>query len=445
MNDLREPVLTRVLLVSGFCAVLFIPLLAYGCGPEWARWDAAQAVMAHERGDVDGAIEQLSAAVEKSPRDPSLKLSLAEKLIESSQPFRAERVCDEILKRFPDHDAALICKANSQQAQGNFVKALATFKQRAKARSWLISDSYLKLNERAYFRALANEELGDAKKDIDAAIEKLSQQRLGGLDHTVSILARSLVASALVGRQIGMADVAVNRLTPRIDWVRFATHEKKLELNAAIVHQASLKFPPTQEDTLNCNAMRSNVWVSEKTLGLLLATRALCYQDLSGDDPAMIEFSNQDRAEVRSLGLDADQIVAKLPGNTECVFELLTSHSLLDTRGFIVSRLSNNQPDAAMIDLIDFENRKVLDDALADFNQAIFAYSVLAHSLGTQVHNHIENTLDPAMMKLRIPRSKAVLLYHRMLLLEMMGLTGAAEKDRDSIIELGFVPDWQLF
>jgi len=155
MENPQENLLTRAALVSGFCAVLLIPLLAYGCGPEWARWDAAQAVMAYEQGDVEGAIEQLTAAVEKSPRDPSLKLSLAEKLIESNQPFKAERVCDEILERFPDNDRALVRKVNSQQAQGNFKIALDTFNQRAKARSWLISDSYERLNQRAYFRSLS--------------------------------------------------------------------------------------------------------------------------------------------------------------------------------------------------------------------------------------------------------------------------------------------------
>ena len=113
MEQTQDNLLTRILLVSGFCAVLLIPLMAYGCGPEWARWDAAQAVMADEQGDVEGAIEQLTAAVEKSPRDPSLRLSLAEKLVESNKPFKAERVCDEILKRFLDDDRALTLKANS--------------------------------------------------------------------------------------------------------------------------------------------------------------------------------------------------------------------------------------------------------------------------------------------------------------------------------------------
>ena len=61
--------------------MLLLPLMMYGCGPEWARWDAAQAVIAYDRGDMEQAIFQLTTAVERSPRDPSLKISLAKKLI----------------------------------------------------------------------------------------------------------------------------------------------------------------------------------------------------------------------------------------------------------------------------------------------------------------------------------------------------------------------------
>lgn len=447
MKKSQEPLLTRVLLVAGYCAVLVIPLMAYGCGPEWARWDAAQAMMAHEQGNVEGAIDQLTAAVEKSPRDPSLKLSLAEKLIESNQPFRAERMCDEILKRFPDHDAALIRKVNSQQAQGNFGKALDTFKQRAKARSWLISDSYLKLNERAYYRALANQELENAKDDIDAAISKIARSSLGTLDHSVTIIERSLVASALIGRQIGLADQAVNLLTPRINFVRAAAHEQAIMLNAAVIEQSSIDVSPTEEDTRVYNALRSTLRLLEKTLALMLTTRALCYQDLARTGSLSNELSYQDRAEVKSLGLDSDAIATKLPGDNECIYELMNAHSLLDTRGFVVMRLQQQKIGLKEAELMESQagDQQRFKTALADFNQSIFAYRVLAESLGTKVHNHIENTLDPTMMKLRIPRNKAVLFYHRMLLLELMGESAAAEKDRLRVRQLGFEPGWHLF
>jgi len=440
MENPQENLLTRAALVSGFCAVLLIPLLAYGCGPEWARWDAAQAVMAYEQGDVEGAIEQLTAAVEKSPRDPSLKLSLAEKLIESNQPFKAERVCDEILERFPDNDRALVRKVNSQQAQGNFKIALDTFNQRAKARSWLISDSYERLNQRAYFRALANIELANAKEDIDAAVSRIAGSPLGNLDHSVSMLARSLVVSALIGRRLGMADVAIERMTFLIDRQRIAVHATNMELNKNIIEQSSQEFPPSISTSKSNNDLRAAIRNGEQTLALLLTTRALCYQDLD-----MIDLSNQDREEVRSFALDADAIVSALPAENECIAEILASHALLDTRGFIISLLPEGQVNNSRVGQRRIKSSLTLADALVDLNQAIFAYQVYAQSLGSEVHNHMENQIDLRMAKLAVPKGKAVLLYHRMLLLEKMGNQEAADQDRAKIRQLGFEPGQHLF
>lgn len=436
----QDSLLTRVSLVSGFCAVLLIPLMAYGCGPEWARWDAAQAVMAYEQGDVKGAIDQLTAAVEKSPRDPSLRLSLAEKLIESNHPFQAERVCDEILKRFPDDDRALTLKANSQQAQGNFKKGLETFNQRANSRSWLMGDSYLKLNERAYYRALANVELENAKDDIEAACTKVRESRLGNLDHPVSVLSRSLVASAIIGRRIDMAQAATQRMTPMIDRLRIAIAENNADLNESIIEQASREFPPPVGVSKSNNNLRAAIRMIEKTLALLLTTRALCYQDLGE-----IDLSNQDRAEVRSLALDADEIIADLPPENVCISELLVSHMLLDTRGFISSLLPEGATSKSKFIQRQVEITQTPVDALMDLNQALFAYEVFARSLDSDVHNFMENLIDPKAAKLRVPRGKAVLLYHRMLLLEKMGNPEAADQDRAKIRRLGFAPGPHLF
>lgn len=440
MEQPQDNLLTRIVLVLGFCAILLIPLLAYGCGPEWARWDAAQAVIAYEQGDVEGAIEQLTAAVQKSPRDPSLRLSLAQKLIESSQPFRAERVCDEILSRFPDDDHALILKATSQQAQGNFEKGLETFNQQAKARSWLISDSYNKLNQRAYFRALAGVELENAKVDIDAAINKITQSPLGNLDHSVSMLSRSLVASALIGRRVGLTEIAIEQMTPMIDRLRVAVDKTKKNLNRAVIDQSLIEFPPADKFSKSSNDLRAAIRVIEKTAAMLLTTRALCYQDLQ-----KIDLSNQDRAEVRSLALDADGIIADLPAESECIGELLDSYMLLDTRGYIVSLLPGGETKKSKYIQRQVEITETPTDALIDLNQAIFAYQVFARSLSSDVHNHMESLIDPKTMKLRVPEVKAVLFYHRMLILEKMGDQAAADLDRAKIRQLGFEPGPHLF
>ena len=440
MKQQQESLLTRTLVVAGFCAAAMIPLLAYGCGPEWARWDAAQAVMAYEQGNVHGAIYQLTEAVEKSPRDPSLKLSLAEKLIESNQPFQAERVCDEILKRFPDNDLALHQKAECQQAQGNFEKALETFKQHAKFRSWLMNDSSSLLNTRAYFRALANTELDNASDDIHAAVAMVNNRRMGQLGHSVSIGPRSLVASVIIARKIGMPKEAIDRLSPAIGRFRIYANEWANKTNEAIMQQSTLQFPPTTDDTQETRNLRGIAERFEKTLALLLTTRALCYQDIQKTD-----LSDQDRAEVRDLRLDADKIISKLPEDIECLRELHSTQALLDTRGFIISLLPDNQVKKATAanGMVRVSHSYV--EGLRDLDQAVFAFEVFTKSLGTEVHNHVDNELDLKTLKHRAPRDKAVLLYHRMLLLEKMGEKAAAKRDETAIRKLGFEPGWHLF
>ena len=159
----------------------------------------------------------------------------------------------------------------------------------------------------------------------------------------------------------------------------------------------------------------------------------------------MTDFSNQDRAEVRSFALDADAIVAKLPGEIECIGELRLSSMLLDTRGYIISLLPAGEVKELYLD-----GERVLiaqnpSDALVDLNQAIFSHHVYAQSLNSEVHNHIENQIDPKTEKLGVPKMKAVLLYHRMLLLEKMSNQEAADQDRAAIRQLGFEPGQHLF
>ena len=323
--------LTRRLVIAGFSSLLLLPLVMYGCGPEWARWDAAQAVIAYDRGDMDQAIFQLTTAVQRSPRDPSLKISLAKKLIESGRGDEAEVLCDEILARFPDNDPALITKANSQQAQGNFRLALDTFNLRARQRNWTISRRPDKLNERAYFRALAGVQLDDAKQDIDVACAIVSQSSFGSLPWTLRLFQRSLAASGIVAMEIGMTQQAVPHLSDAIDILRRVLHESNIELNREIIELTVGEYPPNHEKANSQNEFRDLIRNSEQTLATLLTVRALAYQQLGSDD-----LCDQDRAEVRDLALDCDEIAAAFPENSECIGTIQVSSAFLDTRGYII-------------------------------------------------------------------------------------------------------------
>ena len=271
----KETSKTRFLWVAGFSLLLLLPLMMYGCGPEWARWDAAQAVIAYDSGDIEHSIFQLTTAVERSPRDPRLKISLAQKLIESGRGKEAEVLCDEILARFPDNDTALVVKANSQQAQGNFRQALDTFNLRSRKGNWTIGRSYHQLNERAYFRALAEVQLDDAKEDINAACAIVSQSSFGSLPWELGLYQRSLASCGIVAMKIGMTKPAVEHLSEAIDDLRRMLQRLEDELNREIVESAIEEYPPTREISKRLNRFRNVIGNSEQTLATLLTVRAL--------------------------------------------------------------------------------------------------------------------------------------------------------------------------
>ena len=422
--------------------MLLLPLMMYGCGPEWARWDAAQAVIAYDRGDMEQAIFQLTTAVERSPRDPSLKISLAKKLIESGRGEEAEALCDEILARFPDNDPALITKANSQQAQGNFRLALDTFNLRARQRNWTISRRPDKLNERAYFRALAGVQLDDAKQDIDVACALVSQSSLGNLPWSMGLFQRSLAASGIVAMEIDMTQQAMPHLSDAIDSIRRVLHESNTELNREIIELSVGEYPPNHEKANSQNGFRDLIRNSEQTMATLLTVRALAYQQLGSDD-----MCDQDRAEVRSLSLDCDEIAAALPESSECIGTLQISSAFLDTRGYIIGLM----PTGGRAGTIELNGRTIgisgdFEDALRDLNQSVFAFDVFEKSLTSSIHNHAEGSVqDPVALLQSIGKQKAVLLYHRMVVREKSGDREGAKQDSEAIKALGCEPGTHLF
>lgn len=434
--------LARRLVIAGFSSLLLLPLMMYGCGPEWARWDAAQAVIAYDRGDMEQAIFQLTTAVERSPRDPSLKISLAKKLIESGRADEAEALCDEVLARFPDNDPALVTKANSQQAQGNFRLALDTFNLRARQLNWTISRNPDQLNERAYYRALAGVQLEDAKQDIDLAYAIISQWSFGSLPWNLALFQRGLAASGIVAMKIGMTEQAVPHLSKEIDSLRQVLHESNTELNSEIIELTIGEYPPSPEKANSQNQFRDLIRTSEQALATLLTVRALAYQQLGLDD-----LCDQDRAEVRGLALDCDEIAAALPESSECIGTIQISSAYLDTRGYIIGVM----PTSSNQGTIKLGDRTIgvsghFEDALRDLDQSIFGFEVFEESLSSSIHNHAEGSVqDPVAARQSVGNQKAALLYHRMLMRDKSGDVQGAKQDTDAIEALGCKPGPHLF
>ena len=362
--------------------MLFVPLVMYGCGPEWARWDSAQAVIAYDEGDIEQAIFQLTTAVERSPRDPTLKINLARKLIESRRGREAEMLCDEVLDRYPDNDVALVVKAQSQQSQGKFLKALKTFNLRAEQRNWVIGNSPDKLNERAYFRALAGVRLDDAKKDIDSAMQIVGGFTFGSRPFKPGFYYRSLIATGMIACKIGMAQEAVGQLTPAVQELRQEIQNLELELNQLIINDTIESFPPEQAQSHQHDDVRALLRAFEYTLSTILTVRAYGWQILGGQD-----LCDHDRAEVRTMALDADEILAALPDDRELIGTIQITSAYLDTRGYIVGlmpqtgeteKLTEFEAGGEVLGNQDDQSNMVkfsreFTDSLRDLDQSIFA------------------------------------------------------------------------
>lgn len=446
-----ETPLHRSLVVAAFASVLLLPLVFYGCGPEWARWDAAQAVIAYDKGDIDHAIFQLTTAIERSPRDPTLKINLAKLLIRSGRAKEAEALCDEVLQRFRTNNDALITKTHSQQTQGEFARALETFNEQAQARNWLIGSRPDLLNQRAYFRALARVRLPEARQDIDDALAMIARVPFGTLPFRVSMLPRSLVACTLIGRQFSdddpeLLDQIIDRLSRSILDLRLSRDKMLVETNRALMASASLEGTtesPTDQASPNQtqDQLREKVRLTEDAMAVLLVCRALCYQDQEKDD-----LRDQDRNEVSQMAYDGDDLLAKLPGTQESVATLQASAALLDTRGLVLGLLPEESNGVANSPENTSASRRNLRDGLDNLDQAVFAYEILVRSLDSDLLNFSEGSeIDLEEERKDSSRNVAIFRYHRYLILRRMGDMEAAGRDESWIRSAGLEPGPHLF
>ena len=120
MKMQTEKATTRYAVIGFILSIAMLPMAFYGCGPEWARWDAAQAVHYFNIGEVDDALYQLRDAIRKSPRDPVLKLTLASRLLEIEQPEEALDLADKVVTLYPDAYLAVEIKSRALQSLGEF-------------------------------------------------------------------------------------------------------------------------------------------------------------------------------------------------------------------------------------------------------------------------------------------------------------------------------------
>lgn len=431
MSDRKEHFLIRGIVIAAVASIAVLPLTFYGCGPEWARWDATQANMYFRQGEIEDALYQLRDAIRKSPRDPVLKLTLAERLIEIDKPDEALDLANQVLEVFPDNAKASQIISDAFRHQGDFKAAL-------EANMEFVGnlDAYRRsitgLNLLAYYRALARTDLHLAKEDIETVVERSRSIDWTG-DDELHLGTKATVLAAMVSRCCESREDALATISPQIEVLRTRIHDARSNLTAHVYELASDSFPVRPTTASLGRQRRLNIY--ERRAAALLSCRALLYQDL-GD----LRKCDSDRREVASLGFDSGEIVNALPDERLSLAMLGSAGAYLDTRGFICSLLPWKN-DLDPIESGQQHRYSSYDNALQDLNIAILCSEISRKSLDYPVGNAVELNEDNRQLAQKTrKRQSAILFYHRQTLHQRAGKEDLALIDEQRIRELGLEP-----
>ena len=275
----NESVLFRSMVIILVASFAVLPLVFFGGSPEWARWDASQANAYFKQGRTEDAIYQLRDAIRKSPRDPVLKLTLAERLIELEKADEALVLTDEVLDDYSDNINAMQIKSRSQQRLGDFEAALETEIEIDDYLHAYLRDSQ-RLNALAYARALAKKDLHLAKEEIETAVASLNRAVAWSSERgsPLRLQVKAIILAALVSRSCDSRDEPLKVLSNEIDFYRERTSEVRKVLTNVLYEETGSAFPVRQDKQIRNDRLELRFF--EAQLANLLSCRALLWQDL---------------------------------------------------------------------------------------------------------------------------------------------------------------------
>ena len=433
----KESRLVRSVAIVFVASFAVLPMVLFGCSPEWARWDASQANAFFKQGETSDALYQLRDAIGKSPRDPVIKLTLAQRLIELEEPQESLVLCAEVLEAYPDNMHAMQVKSYAQQRIGDFEAALKT---EMEIEDWLrVYRGDSRLNEMAYARGLANKDLPLAKAGIETAIAKYNRAVgwRGDKELPIDFRIKATVLASLVSRSCEMQDESLQVLSRQVVFYRKKVDTLRGDLAEIVYQQAGIAFPV--REGFSGRDQRRELRVAEIQLATLLSCRALLLQDLGER-----ERCRSDRLEVQTIGYQSSQVVAAFPDDKAAILSLDGLAAVLDTRGFICGML----PWRDDLSEIVGERRYFVSshsDAIWDMDVALLSNRISQASFDCSLRNVVELSFDHDGSLDRLRKQEAVLRYHRMLVHQRHGDDELAAVDDQRIRELGEEPGPHLF
>lgn len=415
---------SQFLVLALFGCLVLIPLMYYGFSGERARWKLARARLLYNDGQTSGAIDKLEEALALTPQDDELQLELARMWMRHGQAERALQLIDESLERHGESMAATELKANCLVYLGRTDEALATAKATIDEASPGQTESPLRLNYLAYFRALAGNELVAARRDIDRAVDRTAREMwwLDGLP--MYLEDQTLVATAMVARHIDRPEIVLPILDRRIGFFEDLAGHADRRLNAVVYRSLIAEFPLVESQADRIRREVIAFQAEKRQLAILLSVRALINQDLD-----QMKLCDRDRGRVQQLGWEAEELIGQLPDDWQLLYFLYNGSQLLDTRAVVKFRTSPQQ----------------WRSSLDDLDTAVMALEVLNLSLADSIQNTVRNESGDIYDGADLPRQLAAILKHRANLWQAMGDQAQAQTDRERIQELGFDLDEVLF
>ncbi len=417
-----HPVATALTLIF-FACLVFAPVLIQH---EPLRWQAAQAMLQYDAGNRDDAIKSLQQIALKTPDDGYVQTRLVYWLSENGQAEKAIKHCEQQLVRNPDSQDWLELRRHAECEAGDFKAAWQTFQELKTIRTQRVSRTSDELNEQAYFRALADEDLKTAAAEIQTAVSTATS-RSAGADFLVPLPSQALIAAGLLSRRTGSQSVVLPQLNRRIEIAERALEDRENSVGASLAQYSVKSFPPSEQQESSLDEMRSSIEFRRRELAFLMVCRALMFEDL--DQP---ERCDLDRAQVVELGFEPQLVADLLPDDSVCNALAMRAVAYLDTRGLVLTKMPWSEPD----DLID--GVSTIKDAIADASIAVTVSEVIDHFVRTSSDFSTDE-------QNRFRKTFAAVLHHRVMANRKAGNSDAVNSDRQRIESLGYDPDGNLY
>ena len=408
-----------------------------GCESERAKWNLARATHLIEQGKMQEAVELMHTALEQSPDQSRIKLSIARILAENGRGEMGVCLCDQYLQDFPNDLVAVGQRATCRQYIGQFEEALADYK---KSISDHVGRSIEELNTLAYLRALANTELTKAANDIQKAIEK-HEANTGSRELFLTLQIQTVVCAGFVSRHTDQREEVINLLDQKIEQFNELIFLQESRIFGRITDEIQSDFPLSagkEERTRHGRSVKKTI---SDCLAAMLGIRALIYEDLGKP-----ELADADRRKIIELGFEFERLMAALPSDQASPQLMQMGLMYLDTRGFVFGRQPWKTNTTSAEPSLIGNSTSTYYKSIEYLNVAVLAAQINQKALETEFYNTVEIPAHQIEARKRMAnRLTAVLLKHRMEVHERGERKELAKQDEQQIESLGLKPDSNLF